>query len=312
MRLLSFDIECSQVYKGYSPICNFGYVLYNEDFELIEKKDLIINPKAKFKLEGRKNQADIKLFYTEREYKDSKPFPYFYNEIKKILESDNQLILNHAVINDLIYLNNECRRYKLPIFNFEAYDTMDIYRALNNFNGSLSLEKVYEQFCGDQGFIGHKADEDANAAMNFFIEICKLLEVKPSDLISMASIKKYYSNLEKNNKSNKVSRKTTSDTKVIQIGSDFKDKKISISFSIQKDINKYESILYSVKQLGGEITLSVSNSNIFIYEEKNHCKRCDSYIYNLEHGNSIIGYDYNDYMMFVSDLLKNALIKNLS
>ena len=189
MRLISFDIECAKAYENDSPICNFGYVIYDMDYNLLEKRDIIINPKSNFKLEGRKNQKDIKLFYTEKEYKREPTFDKYYDEIKSILEFKDQIIVNHAVSNDIKYLANDCRRYKLPIINFYAYDTIDIYKALENNEKALSLENIAKNFLDGKEFVNHKADEDADIAICFFIRICLLLEVKPHELIDLAEIK---------------------------------------------------------------------------------------------------------------------------
>ena len=48
MKYLFFDIEC---WDG-NHICSFGYVIINSDFEILEKRDLVINPEKVFKLRG--------------------------------------------------------------------------------------------------------------------------------------------------------------------------------------------------------------------------------------------------------------------
>ena len=48
MEYLFFDIECCDG----NHICSFGYVIINSDFEILEKRDLVINPEKVFKLRG--------------------------------------------------------------------------------------------------------------------------------------------------------------------------------------------------------------------------------------------------------------------
>ena len=96
MRYLFFDIECCDG----KHICEFGYVITDENFNPLEKKDITINPKAKFNLTGRPNRPDIKLFYSEEFYYSSPEFPVFYDEIKRLLEYDEQIIMGHAISND--------------------------------------------------------------------------------------------------------------------------------------------------------------------------------------------------------------------
>lgn len=46
MRYLSFDIECCDG----QHICEFGYVLIDEKFNILERDCITINPEYKFKL----------------------------------------------------------------------------------------------------------------------------------------------------------------------------------------------------------------------------------------------------------------------
>ena len=45
MKYLFFDIECCDG----NHMCSFGYVIINSDFEILEKRDLVINPEKVFK-----------------------------------------------------------------------------------------------------------------------------------------------------------------------------------------------------------------------------------------------------------------------
>ena len=74
MRYLFFDIECC---NGRN-ICEFGYVITDDNFNILEKKDFIINPENKFNLTGRPDGRDLYLFYPESTYYRSNNFPYFY------------------------------------------------------------------------------------------------------------------------------------------------------------------------------------------------------------------------------------------
>ena len=50
MNYLFFDIECAGVFKNMAKICAFGYCLTDENFHIIEKEDLLINPQGHFHL----------------------------------------------------------------------------------------------------------------------------------------------------------------------------------------------------------------------------------------------------------------------
>ena len=49
-----------------------------------------------------------------------------------------------------------------------------------------------------------------------------------------------------------------------------------------------EEIITSIYQLGGEYTNLVSKADVFIYEKDKHCKRCESFLQNID-GNEILG-----------------------
>ena len=49
MRYLTFDIECCDG----KHICEFGYVITDEKFNIIKKSVITINPESKFNLVGR-------------------------------------------------------------------------------------------------------------------------------------------------------------------------------------------------------------------------------------------------------------------
>ena len=100
MRYLFFDIECC---NGRN-ICEFGYVITDEKFNILEKKDFTINPENKFNLTGRPDGRDLYLYYPESIYYRSNKFPYFYEDIKKLIEYPNQLIVGHAISNDAGFL----------------------------------------------------------------------------------------------------------------------------------------------------------------------------------------------------------------
>ena len=43
MKYVFFDIECAGVRKTYAKICVFGYVVCDENFNIIEKEDLLVS-----------------------------------------------------------------------------------------------------------------------------------------------------------------------------------------------------------------------------------------------------------------------------
>ncbi len=173
MKYLFFDIECAD--GGKATVCSFGYVIADEKFNIIEKKDIIMNPDGEFFLEGRVGRPDVKLAYTRECFERAPKFPCFYEQIKNLLENENYRVLGHAVINDVMYLNKVCKRYKLPALKFSYFDIQRFYREVTGDPKTISLENAIvtlEIECNAQY---HRSDEDAYASLLVFK---KLLEKK--------------------------------------------------------------------------------------------------------------------------------------
>lgn len=172
MNLLFFDIECAGVHKTYAKICAFGYVLCDNKFNIIEKRDVLINPKGRFELTDRKGVRGLVLPY---KYEDFKKFPLFtaeYAKIKSLLEDPANIVIGHAVLNDVKYLNLETGRFSLQPFNYKFWDSQLVYMTYtNDFSHQFGLEHIAEQL--NVEFVPHRAADDAYATMKIVEEICK-------------------------------------------------------------------------------------------------------------------------------------------
>ena len=80
MKILYYDIESSTGYYG--DICEFGYLITNERFEILNKENIYIDPNAKF---VKRIQKEI-LSKEESFYYSQFNFNYFYNKIKKLFD----------------------------------------------------------------------------------------------------------------------------------------------------------------------------------------------------------------------------------
>ena len=101
MKYVFFDIECACVYKYTAKICAFGYTVTDEFYNVLEKEDILINPKGKFHLTDRKGRDGIVLPYEYGEFSSRPLFPAVYPKIKKLLEDPEVLVLGHATMNDV-------------------------------------------------------------------------------------------------------------------------------------------------------------------------------------------------------------------
>lgn len=159
------------MHKTYAKICAFGYVVCDEKFNILEKNDILINPKGKFELTDRKGEKGIVLPYDYGEFKNYPKFGAVYPQIKALLEDGDSIIIGHAVLNDVKYLNLETKRFKLPSFKFKFADSQLIFMAAkNDFSHQFGLEHIAEDLGVE--FTPHRAADDAYATMKIVEALC--------------------------------------------------------------------------------------------------------------------------------------------
>ncbi len=195
MNYLFFDIECASVFKNVAKICAFGYVLCDEDFNIINKEDILINPKGRFHLTDGRGEHGLVLPYEYKEFKNYPAFPSVYKKIKSLLENPENLVFGHSVINDVKYLELETRRFRLPSFTFSFSDSQVLYMAkINDFSRQFGLEYI----TGDLNveFTPHRAADDAYATMKIVEAMCRAENLTYPELekkygVIRGSVKKY-------------------------------------------------------------------------------------------------------------------------
>ncbi len=172
MNLIFFDIECASVYKTTAKICAFGYVLCDENFNILKKEDILINPKGAFHLTDSKGEKGLVLPYKYGDFKKYPDFRTVYPKIRELLEDKNNIVAGHATYNDVNYLNLETRRFSLPSFNFSFSDTQLIYMTLTGgFSRQYGLEYITKDL--NIEFIPHRAADDAYATMRVAEAMCR-------------------------------------------------------------------------------------------------------------------------------------------
>ncbi len=189
MNLLFFDIECASVYKTTAKICAFGYVLCDENFNIIKKEDILINPKGKFHLTDGRGEHGLVLPYEYTEFKKYPVFPQVYQTIRDLLEDKNNLVYGHATLNDVNYLDLETRRFKLPPFDFAFSDSQLIYMtSINDFSRQVGLEYITKKL--EVEFTPHRAADDAYATMRVMQAMCAKYGCNCAELEKKLGIRK--------------------------------------------------------------------------------------------------------------------------
>lgn len=146
MKYLFFDIECANCDLGKGKICSFGYVLTDENFCVLKKEDILINPDAPFHLTGRKNQRDITLGYSESEFLSAPKFSEFYDRIFSLITDNDTLAIGYAVVNDVNFLQAECERYDLTMPDFTYFDVQLMYSDFKGVKDVVSLERASKEY----------------------------------------------------------------------------------------------------------------------------------------------------------------------
>jgi DNA-binding Xre family transcriptional regulator len=181
MNYLFFDIECS---NGHN-ICSFGYVLTDKEFNILEKKDIVMNSKADFNLGGR-----IELAYSEDYFRSKPSFDYYYYDIKTLLENDNQTVLGHSLDSDITYLSIACKKFNKPMLKFNYYDTQKFFKVFAGDSRIKNLEGIIKNLNIDKSHLKeHKSDDDAELSMLTLKEVCKHMECNVDDLINLSKQK---------------------------------------------------------------------------------------------------------------------------
>ncbi len=188
MKYVFFDIECACVFKNVAKMCAFGYVVTDEKFNLLEREDILLNPRGKFHLTDRRGGEGLVLPYEYEDFKKYPVFPAEYRRIKELLEDKEAYVLGHATLNDVNYLNLETKRYKLPSFRFAFYDTQFFWMNVTGEYGHQVGLGVMAEELGVE-FTPHRAVDDAYATMRVCEALCKREGVDVKGLIERYAVR---------------------------------------------------------------------------------------------------------------------------
>lgn len=166
-RLVFFDIECAKRARDYSAICSFGYAIVDLNFNVLESRDVLVNPEAGFDKRYFREDSDCRLAYSKKEFRSQPNFRALYKSIKKVLLTPHAMVVGFSVEHDIEYLLNTCSRYALPPISFCAFDIRSYLK--NHMGISSSLEGSLSQLKVDvSDLMWHKSCDDAIATMRLF------------------------------------------------------------------------------------------------------------------------------------------------
>lgn len=161
---LFFDIECANMFDGVGKMCSFGYVLTDEEFNILDSDDVVMNPETEFDwyLFSPKNKCP--LAYSKDYFRSKPSFPAFYKPIKNLMEAPGRKIIGFGSAGDLGFVVSACERYGLPDINFSVYDIATIVnQAKNDKKGLVDWCAAYNVDVSK--LTAHKSSDDAMMTM---------------------------------------------------------------------------------------------------------------------------------------------------
>ncbi len=287
MNFVFFDIECASVSKSSAKICAFGYVLCDENFNILKKEDLLVNPRGGFHLTDRKGDKGIVLPYEYTEFKKYPPFPKIYGYIKSLLEDKDVIVLGHSTMNDVKYLNLETKRFRLPPFKFSFSDSQLIYMAyINDFSRQIGLEKIAAELGVE--FTAHRAADDAYATMRIVEAMCKAKGCGYAELVKTLGItegriknynitppsahgeKKYHEEKLREKRESAITRTQFFNylsRKRINKNGRLYGKVFSFSRAVESDLPLSKRLADKISALGGTYTQHAAHCDYFVAEQ---------------------------------------------
>ena len=274
MRYLFFDIECASVHGG-SKMCSFGYVLADENLNVIDSNDIMINPKSEWDW----YTLEHILAHTKEYYESFPSFDKQYDVIKGLF-SEDVIAFGHGVTNDVRFINNDCKRYNLPYIDFDFYDCADIYKEFENSKQVKSLAKVSNEIGEHTQGEKHESKEDAILTYEYTKEMCERMNTSLKELLGLVPNCKgrnkngmcSYRNINKKEKKNNRNPGRLYECFIENVmpNKELEDKflegkKIAISCNYEKKhFKQMLLIIQLITNLGGEYVLDASECNVFV------------------------------------------------
>lgn len=180
MRYLFFDLEKATSKKG-GRICEFGYVIVDENFKIIEENNLIINPNISDD-EWDKYVVENLLHKKIEEYKSHPQFNHYYQKISNLILSADY-VFGHSLQGDVSAINTECGRYSLPSINFVFYEMAEFYMGIENTDKIVSVSSMLKALKIIGETLEHDAENDAHNTMLILQSLLGKAQVSVQDLI---------------------------------------------------------------------------------------------------------------------------------
>lgn len=277
MKYLAFDIEAANGYKHYS-ICSVGIVIADENFNILLRENIWVNPKTKYDLDGTRKNVGINLNLDVALLNSSPDFAHAYSKIRHYLTGD-YVILGHAVESDCIMLNAACKHYKLPCINFDFICSQLLYKLFNGDKEVKALSKIADSM--GVTFNQHNSEEDAYISMLTLKHITEKSGLTVEELLEKYAVRKGGNrdflltrtvSLLENQSKRKVTNKSLfaltnyiSQASFKRVSNIYEGKTFSLARSIElSPLEEIKPLIDAIYALGGKYQPKLTKSNVFI------------------------------------------------
>jgi hypothetical protein len=288
MKYLFFDIECSNCFNGVGKMCEFGYVLTDENFLVMKTGDIPMSPgkgrESRFYLKGRKHEKDLELAYEYDYYLEQPEFPCFYKKIKELVEDPDTICFAYSMDNDIPHLYHACKRYKLQPYNYECYDVQKLVAAYLEKKGQMSLHKACQTIVGPNSVVRlqeHLSRDDAEMERLIFEAICILTKMDSKTLLKESQFARTNSiewmdkfvHREKKKRLKTAGHELYNSLAVDESELDKPEnvgRRYNISGELKADLNALKVTINLIQSKNGILCNKISKSDFFIvYDDKN-------------------------------------------
>lgn len=163
MKYLFFDLEYATSKGGKAKICEFGFVITDENFKILDRGNFIINPNIMISEWDFRVVRKI-LTRSIKEYEKNPLFNEYYYDIVDIFRKCD-FVFGHTLDGDAQAINDECQRYGLKSIDFHFYDVRKMYSDFVGNSKNVSVINILTALNIEVVGKEHDAETDAYHTM---------------------------------------------------------------------------------------------------------------------------------------------------
>lgn len=268
---LFFDIECANCFDGVGKMCSFGYVIVDEEFNILDEDDVVMNPETEFDWYLFDPKKGCMLAYSKDYFRMQHNFESFHGGIKKLMEAPERKIMGFSSSNDVGFLVSACERYNLPSINYACYDICSVVEQANG-----GAHKKLDEWCvfygaDISGLRKHKSSDDAKMTMLLTKAFCEkngfgIEELLEKNKAIKLSVEKYIEQREINRHNKEIMKKISDlyGKKARALLSHKLSGNYAFGYKIKGDYDEALKIAQLVFKHGGIFMKSIKNNGTVI------------------------------------------------